>query len=63
MKTVELTREEGPVSYDCWGKPEYEDIYVLKSEGNTILRSEFKPDMLMDFLKDNGFEVLDKTNE
>ena len=37
--------------YDCWGRPEYDDIYVVTDEcGNEIYKSQDDPTKLINFL-------------
>lgn len=42
-------------TYDCWGRPEYDDVYiVINEEGKTIYRTESDPTCLINELTNNS---------
>lgn len=51
MKVIKKTRADG---CDCWGRPEYEDYYIVENEdGKIIYTSKYDPTDLIKELENN----------
>lgn len=51
---VKVTIERRAGGYDCWGRTEYEDYYVVKNEeGIIVYNSKYDPTDLINELKKN----------
>lgn len=52
---VEVKEKRISDGYDCWGRPEYDYIYVVLDEnGNEIFRSKNDPTELINMLEKNN---------
>lgn len=52
---VEVKEKRISDGYDCWGRPEYDYIYVVLDEnGNEIFRSKNDPTELINVLEKNN---------
>ena len=60
MKVIKKTRADG---CDCWGRPEYEDYYVVENkDGKIIYTSKYDPTDLIKEIENNRIVIKEENN-
>lgn len=48
---IEVKKMSRPAGVDCWGRNEYEDVYIVTNNGNIIYTSTNDPTNLIKHLE------------